>query len=40
MATVIRGGLVTATLLNLFVVPHSYLRYAKRSAGRSTDPTS
>jgi CzcA family heavy metal efflux pump len=30
MAIVILGGLVTATLLNLFVVPSLYLRFAKR----------
>jgi Cu/Ag efflux pump CusA len=29
MAWVILGGLVTATLLNLFVVPSLYLRFAK-----------
>jgi Cu/Ag efflux pump CusA len=29
MAVVILGGLVTATLLNLFVVPSLYLRFAK-----------
>jgi Cu/Ag efflux pump CusA len=29
MAVVIFGGLVTATLLNLFVVPSLYLRFAK-----------
>jgi CzcA family heavy metal efflux pump len=34
MAIVILGGLVTATLLNLFVVPPLYLRFAK---GRSHD---
>jgi Cu/Ag efflux pump CusA len=30
MAVVILGGLITATLLNLFVVPSLYLRFAKR----------
>jgi Cu/Ag efflux pump CusA len=30
MAIVILGGLVTSTLLNLFVVPSLYLRFAKR----------
>jgi CzcA family heavy metal efflux pump len=30
MAVVILGGLITATLLNLFVVPALYLRFAKR----------
>ena len=29
MAVVILGGLVTSTLLNLFVVPVLYLRFAK-----------
>jgi Cu/Ag efflux pump CusA len=29
MAIVILGGLITATLLNLFVVPVLYLRFAK-----------
>jgi Cu/Ag efflux pump CusA len=29
MAVVILGGLVTATFLNLFVVPSLYLRFAK-----------
>jgi Cu/Ag efflux pump CusA len=35
MAIVILGGLVTSTLLNLFVVPSLYLRFgrAARSAG-------
>ena len=34
MAVVILGGLVTSTVLNLFVVPSLYLRFAKpRSAG-------
>ena len=31
MAVVIFGGLITATLLNLFVVPALYLRFGKRS---------
>ena len=30
MAIVIVGGLVTSTLLNLFVVPSLYLRFGKR----------
>jgi Cu/Ag efflux pump CusA len=34
MAVVILGGLVTATLLNLFVVPILYLRFGK--SGRSS----
>ena len=29
MAWVILGGLITATLLNLFVVPSLYLRFGK-----------
>ena len=29
MAWVILGGLISATLLNLFVVPSLYLRFAK-----------
>ena len=33
MAWVILGGLITATLLNLFVVPSLYLRFAKRGDG-------
>jgi Cu/Ag efflux pump CusA len=38
MALVILGGLVTSTILNLFVVPSLYLRFGKRvqpMAGRS-----
>ncbi|MFE9691612.1 efflux RND transporter permease subunit [Micromonospora sp. NPDC005806] len=35
MAVVILGGLVTSTLLNLFVLPSLYLRF-----GRRTDPSS
>ena len=31
MAVVIFGGLITATLLNLFVVPALYLRFGKHS---------
>lgn len=34
MAIVILGGLVTATLLNLFVVPSLYLRFAKSRQDR------
>jgi Cu/Ag efflux pump CusA len=30
MATVILGGLVTSTVLNLFIVPSLYLRFAKK----------
>ena len=37
LAIVILGGLVTSTLLNLFVVPSLYVRFAKRrSGGRQT----
>ena len=32
MAIVILGGLVTSTLLNLFVLPSLYLRFGKREA--------
>ena len=32
MAVVIFGGLITATLLNLFVVPALYLRFGRASA--------
>jgi CzcA family heavy metal efflux pump len=38
MAVVILGGLVTATLLNLFVVPSLYLRFAKSRRDRSPAP--
>lgn len=43
MAIVILGGLFTSTLLNLFIVPSLYLRFAKRKRPRSrqkgtTDP--
>jgi Cu/Ag efflux pump CusA len=36
MAIVILGGLITATLLNLFVVPSLYLRFAKSREGQPT----
>jgi CzcA family heavy metal efflux pump len=42
MAVVILGGLVTSTLLNLFVVPPLYLRFARgwvRHGGSSDTPT-
>ena len=32
MAIVILGGLVTSTLLNLFVLPSLYLRFGKPAA--------
>ncbi|HSV66533.1 MAG TPA: efflux RND transporter permease subunit [Mycobacteriales bacterium] len=38
MAVVILGGLVTSTLLNLFVVPSLYLRYAGRRRQRTAAP--
>lgn len=31
MAVVILGGLVTSTVLNLFLLPAIYLRYGKRT---------
>jgi predicted RND superfamily exporter protein len=34
MAIVILGGLVTATLLNLFVLPSLYLKFAKSRRDR------
>ena len=36
MAWVILGGLITATLLNLFVVPSLYLRFAKKGGVAGT----
>ena len=38
MALVILGGLVTSTLLNLFVVPSLYLRFAKPKGRRHEVP--
>jgi CzcA family heavy metal efflux pump len=38
MALVILGGLVTSTLLNLFVVPSLYLRFAKSRKERNEAP--
>ncbi|WP_144121440.1 efflux RND transporter permease subunit [Catellatospora sichuanensis] len=38
MAVVIIGGLITATLLNLFVVPSLYLRFAKSRRARHAMP--
>jgi Cu/Ag efflux pump CusA len=43
MAIVILGGLITSTLLNLFVLPSLYLRFAKGglfSRRGATDPQS
>jgi Cu/Ag efflux pump CusA len=34
MATVILGGLVTSTLVNLFIVPSLYLRYGRKRSAR------
>ncbi|XAS66925.1 efflux RND transporter permease subunit [Micrococcaceae bacterium Sec5.7] len=39
MALVILGGLVTSTLLNLFVVPSLYLRFGKPKGHRHQEPT-
>ena len=36
MAVVILGGLVTSTLLNLFVLPSLYLRFGRRTATRAS----
>jgi Cu/Ag efflux pump CusA len=39
MAVVSLGGLVTSTLLNLFIIPSLYLRFAKsRRDKRTADP--
>jgi Cu/Ag efflux pump CusA len=38
MAMVILGGLLTSTLLNLFVVPSLYLRFGKRRNALSPEP--
>ena len=40
LAVVIIGGLVTSTLLNLFVVPSLYLRFGRRRPRRRTAPPS
>jgi Cu/Ag efflux pump CusA len=39
MAIVILGGLITSTLLNLFVLPSLYLRFGKSrdAAAQATD---
>jgi Cu/Ag efflux pump CusA len=37
MAVVILGGLVTSTLLNLFVVPSLYLRFGRRRFEQTPD---
>lgn len=36
LAVVVLGGLVTSTLLNLFVVPSLYLRFGRRKTGSGT----
>ena len=36
MAVVVLGGLVTSTLLSLFVLPALYLRFGRRSDGDGT----
>ncbi|MGI8692134.1 MAG: efflux RND transporter permease subunit [Geodermatophilaceae bacterium] len=38
MAVVILGGLVTSTLLNLFILPSLYLRFGKPKAARTPTP--
>lgn len=38
MAIVILGGLITATLLNLFVVPSLYLRFARPGGSEASPP--
>ena len=38
MAVVILGGLVTSTLLNLFIVPSLYLRFARPKGRRDEAP--
>jgi CzcA family heavy metal efflux pump len=39
MAIVILGGLVTSTMLNLFIIPALYLRFGARSQARSSKET-
>jgi Cu/Ag efflux pump CusA len=39
MAIVILGGLVTATFLNLFIIPVLYLRFAKSRKERQQPPS-
>jgi Cu/Ag efflux pump CusA len=38
MAVVILGGLISATLINLFVVPSLYLRFGRRERDRNAGP--
>jgi Cu/Ag efflux pump CusA len=40
MAAVILGGLVTSTLVNLFVVPSLYLRFAPSARTQTADAPS
>ncbi|HEX9337210.1 MAG TPA: efflux RND transporter permease subunit, partial [Pseudonocardiaceae bacterium] len=37
LAVVVVGGLVTSTLLNLFIVPSLYLRFGRRGTTRTLD---
>lgn len=39
MAIVILGGLITSTLVNLFIVPSLYLRFGKKDKGASSMPS-
>jgi CzcA family heavy metal efflux pump len=39
MAVVIMGGLVTSTLLNLFILPALYLRFGRGTVGPTINPT-
>ncbi|CAN5312616.1 hypothetical protein BH23GEM4_BH23GEM4_05880 [soil metagenome] len=39
LATVVIGGLITATLLTLLVLPLLYLMFEHKSAGRVPEPT-
>ena len=36
LAVVILGGLVTSTVLNLFLLPSLYLRYGRRTAAAAS----
>jgi Cu/Ag efflux pump CusA len=38
MALVILGGLITATMLNLFVLPSLYLRFSRSRARTTAEP--
>ncbi len=38
MAVVILGGLVTSTLLNLFLMPALYARFGRQRSGRDLPP--